>query len=564
MPRELYNEGRVVGYSAYELYVKHALSEFPDEEPATEREWLAAQIGNGTSLILRIPVEDDSISGIHHVDFKLPSDSKLLTANTIVGTQFFGACEFTSENWANKVIDYGQGISNNELSSPETQKDASRYPKQEATPFYNPPNPPADHYSSFPLDTKMQFMQFMKIQDGLVLQPGTWRDTESGEPKKDFIPDYKNIPVIRLTFASRITTEFYILLTGFTNRSIIAGITGIDQGSTEKIKPENGDFLGPELYPWANKIVFSYPPIASYYIRKYMASGHENRRDIKDTDAGTSRVDNLRIDHDEDDVNTIFTSSYLYSEDGVTLVGPLEPGGDISIASKLRTVGDAANYIKVDQKHSDASHIFSTELTPSKIVSSKNELKVDDPKNAGQDITLTPSHIVSTYPDYLKVDRPQQPGEDIVLTARVLPGNGYLNVSPANGSITLTPSKPSAGSYIIISGVYPTFTISVNVAGLVKDDTFINSSYNIATDASSEVVKPIWAALDALMKKIGSGTSTIDHSTGEINWKDEAYGQQNHIPLGNMNIYSSSNGTDRQNRWIRCNLIAQNGDIEAR
>ena len=31
---KIYNEGRVVGYSAYELYVKHSLSEDPNTPPA--------------------------------------------------------------------------------------------------------------------------------------------------------------------------------------------------------------------------------------------------------------------------------------------------------------------------------------------------------------------------------------------------------------------------------------------------------------------------------------------------------------------------------------------------
>ena len=44
MPRQIWNEGRVVGYSAYEVYVKHALSVDPDHEPATEKEWLASMM----------------------------------------------------------------------------------------------------------------------------------------------------------------------------------------------------------------------------------------------------------------------------------------------------------------------------------------------------------------------------------------------------------------------------------------------------------------------------------------------------------------------------------------
>ena len=165
MPRELYNEGRVVGYSAYELYVKHALSEFPDVEPATEREWLAAQLGNGSSMILKIPAEDNSISGVHYVDFPFPENSKILAANIIFGSQFFGQCEFDANGWAVKVTDYGQGISNTSSNNPPDEvDDASTYPHQTI--------------SAFNETQKSQLIQYMKLQDALVLQPGVWSETE--------------------------------------------------------------------------------------------------------------------------------------------------------------------------------------------------------------------------------------------------------------------------------------------------------------------------------------------------------------------------------------------------
>ena len=44
MPQEIWQEGRVVGLSAYEIYVKQHLSEYPDIPPATERQWLASNI----------------------------------------------------------------------------------------------------------------------------------------------------------------------------------------------------------------------------------------------------------------------------------------------------------------------------------------------------------------------------------------------------------------------------------------------------------------------------------------------------------------------------------------
>ena len=40
MPKIIYNEGRVVGLSAYETYVKNHIAEDPNTPPASEREWL--------------------------------------------------------------------------------------------------------------------------------------------------------------------------------------------------------------------------------------------------------------------------------------------------------------------------------------------------------------------------------------------------------------------------------------------------------------------------------------------------------------------------------------------
>ena len=56
MSRQIWNEGRVVGLSAYELYVRHTLSEFPNEPVMSEKEWLASTLGDGLSLILNIMI----------------------------------------------------------------------------------------------------------------------------------------------------------------------------------------------------------------------------------------------------------------------------------------------------------------------------------------------------------------------------------------------------------------------------------------------------------------------------------------------------------------------------
>ena len=55
MPRELMNLGRVSGFSSYEIYIKQHDAVAPNEDPATEREWLASMMGMGSSMILKIP-----------------------------------------------------------------------------------------------------------------------------------------------------------------------------------------------------------------------------------------------------------------------------------------------------------------------------------------------------------------------------------------------------------------------------------------------------------------------------------------------------------------------------
>ena len=124
MPKILYNEGRVVGYSAYELYIKHALSVDPNTQPASELEWLASNIATGTSMLLRVGT--DSKSGPHYREMSFPTDTRVCAANTIIGSFFIGqgyvpeGTSDTKDVWATKVTDYGKLINNSDNSSPTT------------------------------------------------------------------------------------------------------------------------------------------------------------------------------------------------------------------------------------------------------------------------------------------------------------------------------------------------------------------------------------------------------------------------------------------------------------
>ena len=541
MPRELYNEGRVVGYSAYELYVKHALSEFPNDDPASEREWLAAQLGHGSSMVLKISAENENL-GVHKIDIPLPENSKLLAANTIIGSPFFGNCSFNVDGWATKVIDYGKCISNISTSSPSTETIASRYPSKEIESFTN--------------NEKVQLLQYLKIQDALILQPGIWKETESQSPYKDFTPNYTNIPVLRIILESQITEDFNILLTGFTNRAVIAGISGIDSGSTDTEKPENGDFLGPEVYPWANKVIFMEPPVTLYYLRQGLKSYYKN----------------LKIDIQEDSIDTEFKVSYIKPEDGVSILGPTDYGEDITIGSKIEMESSSLgkNYIKIEQdsaiypdpedstaeeitEHPATTTLTFSDIQPgtgiayhkpseaggdvgiSSIIGSSNNFikveqaskdnidlsKVNEVKsglvtssdltsnNYGYTTLLTPSPIVGGQG--VQISGPSSPGSDVTISAPITITEGYedwMSVTQTQNGTELTPIKlvNTDGLLKIGKGFdennRPIITIDFNIDGLLNSEDFLTST------------NPLWNAIQNILNKVvgGSANSLVEDS----------------------------------------------------
>lgn len=252
MPREIYNEGRVVGLSAYETYVKQHLSEDPNTPPATEREWLASSLAMGSSLLLKVPNVSQADDAHTFLDIYLPTNSKLAAANTIVATFFDGDAIF-SGNWATKVTDYGQLISNTSSSSPSGDVGPTG-------------TIPRKTLSDLSDTKKQQLSDYIKIYDGVVIQPGNWVDNTSKPPQKDFKANLANpYPRVRLHVLGPITSNPLILLTGFTIRSVLAGTVGQDT-SVNTTSPQDGDFLGPAVFPWAAKIVFSVPSSYMTYL----------------------------------------------------------------------------------------------------------------------------------------------------------------------------------------------------------------------------------------------------------------------------------------------------------
>ena len=453
MPREIWNEGRVVGLSAYELYVKQHLAEDPDMPVATEREWLSSSLGMGSSMILKFPntTTNENEYDDEYIDVPLPVGSKLAAANSIVATFFDGIVSEDNmlDNYFAKRIDsYGTSINNDysdetvytikELAStdvfealgeepedildietdiwakpPVYLKDqyeyryinlgldnvytvgdgvsntktiisitgdtedltistesigdlSSKYMKFTSFGTIYPPEllqsqmtlhfteemstlsnygfmkfgrciyvradvvkfaavkvseesgrkidgkvgtdditedipsydesvtkeEPGETIGSWMGEKRSQLSDYLKIEDGVVIQPGTWSESEYAPPASDFEVDLAQQPVIRFRVRGKITTNPLILLTGFTVRYVLCGTLGQDT-ATDTMSPQDGDFLGPATFPWCNKVLFTVPNnYVSIFERNYLNtkidSNVYNRADISVT---TNEID---------------------------------------------------------------------------------------------------------------------------------------------------------------------------------------------------------------------------------------------------------------------------------
>ena len=261
-PAQIFNEGRVVGLSAYELYVQQHLAEHPDIEAASELEWLASSLGSGAALILKVPA--GSVVGDYLiVSVTLPRDSALAACSTIVASYFDGEVELdTSGLWATKVTKYSGAFRN----------DTVKYPGN-STAANNSLNPSSvDAADVTPSAAHIERLkQYMKIIDGVVIQSGTWTAVSTQPPYRDLKPSFStDLPEVRLVVRGQIdedppsvvtpeaSQQPLILLTGFTSKYVTIGCVDVD-GSTSTQNPQDGDFLGPSVFPWASKIIFSVP-----------------------------------------------------------------------------------------------------------------------------------------------------------------------------------------------------------------------------------------------------------------------------------------------------------------
>lgn len=292
--KEIYNQGRVVGYSAYEIYVRQHMAVDPETPPATEREWLASMIGSGASMLLKL---DDTCFKETKGDFSIyqvpmPAESTLYAASTIVGSFFTGDANYDSlSHFATYVKNYGSLINNTSSSKPAASGEVSNIPSAGTLGLSDA--------------QLIQLQQYANIIDGVIIGPKTWERSTVSQPYMDFKPDLRDDQVLRILMRGErdTTINIPILLVGFTMNSILSGVSS-EEGSVNTEFPANGDFLGPGVIPWASKIVFSIPPAyASYfhsnaYHRKLPTSGQEIKVD-----------DNPIIDMMHTDPSTYYESS---------------------------------------------------------------------------------------------------------------------------------------------------------------------------------------------------------------------------------------------------------------
>lgn len=290
--RELYNEGRVVGLSAYEIYVRHHVADDPDIPPASEKEWLASTISMGSSMLLKIPANtthEDNEYWMYEV--ALPSNSKLGAMNVIIGSFFLGDAVYSGQ-WATKVTDYGYLISNNATASPNGVVNSSG-------------TLPTQSIGQGWTDGQInQLKQYIKIVDGIVVQPGTWSDNANKPPQKTFSPLLGDYPKVRIHIKGKIETDFQVLLSGFTIREVARGVSAIS-GSSVTNSPQDGDFLGPAVYPWAAKIMFSVP---SSYISFFQANAY--RRELPSGSTSQTVDDTAVIDMKATKPETYYNTNY--------------------------------------------------------------------------------------------------------------------------------------------------------------------------------------------------------------------------------------------------------------
>lgn len=425
--KTIYNEGRVVGLSQYEIYVRQLMSTNPEATPMTEREWLTNTLANNTSMILRIAAGTNR--GVH--DYVLPGNSNLCACTTVYGAMFPGHVKLDENNmWAVSVEDYGDAISNTEALHPEDPG----YP--EDVPYKEDP-------SEENVELIGRAMNFIKIRDMMVIQPGHWEDidypedfdtyvhniqgsyapiTDDSEPvapasttvatdekpedEEEVIPeefdghtiywvethdeqdrkivvqngvdnllsatrDYRPKPepepeptpepepepepgpvyrkqryldpnlnnkgFVRVLLTSKTDNDIYILLNGFVDKTMYRSEMSFQVGGTSN-RPEDGDFLGPAMFPWACPVILTLTTDVEEAIRKEQAQINAEMK-------AATLVLNYRVLY-LGTLHTVTWDTPLLTESGDVL---LTEDGEYLMAEKTGTVSEMWQEEEEDQ-----------------------------------------------------------------------------------------------------------------------------------------------------------------------------------------------------------------------
>lgn len=469
MPRQIWNEGRVQGYSAYEIYLKQALSDDPDLQPATEREWLASSIACGSSMVVKIPKTSNDAG---YLDIPLPENSKLCAANVIFANLFLGYCEYDINSYfAKRVINYGFCISNTLNFHPDTN--GTQIPTT---------------YDDISLESVLSYSEaYNKIIDGVVIQPGKWKETgdEAGQ-YMDLSPDMSKSPFIRIFYSGKIESTIQIMLTGFTIRSVISGVCGID-GSYNATSPQDGTFLGPAQFPWAAKIIFSQSTATSIslnmsnYIRK-----------IK----GEKAVSKLRgkslVDMETCDPSIFYSSKQPDAKidfDSCNLDSPDGKGNILTIHSKSEKYSPAIYATRYDPDKEKS-------LSPFNVVG-KGAVQMFDDSTSDADM----KGYEKTYPGTFALRRKDDgsvetlnENNDVIPVARI----DHKELSYTN---LVTDDKKAKG---VVTSVGNKKSLSVSLSG---DDT--DSQLTIGDDGTSNVSIGSTSFNKGAMNKLSPSSSNI-------------------------------------------------------
>lgn len=465
MPRELWNQGRVVGYSSYEMYVRQFLSENPDKEPASEREWLSSTVANGSSIILNV-----TTLGWERVDdgwektIPLDANSRLCAANTIYGSFFIGECSQDRSKVYN-VVNYGSLISNDSHSSPPDVTDQnSKIPSQA--------------FLSSRDNLRDELKAYSSIIDGVVIQPGTWERTEQGHPYKDLKPNMSLPPVVKLLASDEPRSSFNILLTGFTHRAVISGVTGLD-GSTVPTSPEDGSFLGPAQFPWSAKIIFITPTIYTDLHTKIKYT-----RKIPRT-ANAVTLQNLSIiDMKDDNLFSWYDTNYSESRIGMS-VGPYSSlDNSASVLTVHRKLSKYAPGLYGTNNINSGDTFVDDYLNPIDTVAPGNVKMFQNWSEADM------SEYESTYPGVLSMSR-----DDDGVVSTLDSNKTLVKLADVDVKDITVANKPS--TYELTDGSNVNITAKALIASTGKrkglslslSNSLSDSQYTITSDVSAEDAK---------------------------------------------------------------------------